>query len=238
MEMPQRRSFRETLSDFAADESSSGRPPSMEEIATGLRTLLAASVVSLATPTDAAAAEPRALKVQEQRQEFFSKSDLEFLAKNVFHEARGESAHGQLAIAQVTFARLASKRWGHSIQDVVYAKRQFSWTAYDPQELARREGGDLVKLTEIFVKHFAHKSPEAIVRELSQITGLPENTQFYKSTDAQMSERSKAFFDSLIKVGQIGKHEFYISAPRPPLMVPQQKKPPHTKKTIRTATKN
>lgn len=51
------------------------------------------------------------------------------LAKNIYYEAKGESAQGQMAVAQVTLNRLRSKQWGKTICQVVYAKNQFSWTS-------------------------------------------------------------------------------------------------------------
>ncbi len=54
--------------------------------------------------------------------------DIECLAKNIYHEARGEGLHGQIAVAQVTLNRVASGKFQSSICKVVYADRQFSWT--------------------------------------------------------------------------------------------------------------
>jgi spore germination cell wall hydrolase CwlJ-like protein len=57
-----------------------------------------------------------------------SKQDIVCLAKNIYHEARGEPLHGQVAVAQVTINRLRHGKYGNSICDVVYKPRQFSWT--------------------------------------------------------------------------------------------------------------
>ena len=54
--------------------------------------------------------------------------ERECLTKNIFHEAGVESFEGKIAVAQVTFNRLNSGRWGNDICSVVYAKKQFSWT--------------------------------------------------------------------------------------------------------------
>ena len=50
------------------------------------------------------------------------------LAQNVYFEARGEPAAGQLAIALVTMHRVNSKRYPNNYCDVVWQRRQFSWT--------------------------------------------------------------------------------------------------------------
>lgn len=49
------------------------------------------------------------------------------LAANVFHEARGESVPGQYAVAQVTMHRAENDQ--RKVCRVVYARKQFSWTA-------------------------------------------------------------------------------------------------------------
>lgn len=55
-------------------------------------------------------------------------SEQKCLALNIYFEARGESAQGQMAVAHVTLNRVRSNRFPNSICDVVYQPRQFSWT--------------------------------------------------------------------------------------------------------------
>lgn len=54
--------------------------------------------------------------------------DIECLAKNIYHEARGEGLQGQIAVAQVTLNRVASGKFQSSVCKTVYANKQFSWT--------------------------------------------------------------------------------------------------------------
>jgi N-acetylmuramoyl-L-alanine amidase len=56
------------------------------------------------------------------------KSEIECLARNVYHEARGEPLEGQIAVAQVTVNRVESGEFQSSVCRAVYASRQFSWT--------------------------------------------------------------------------------------------------------------
>jgi spore germination cell wall hydrolase CwlJ-like protein len=56
------------------------------------------------------------------------KSEIECLARNVYHEARGEPLEGQIAVAQVTVNRVESGEFQSSVCRAVYADRQFSWT--------------------------------------------------------------------------------------------------------------
>ena len=73
---------------------------------------------------------------QQQRQ-----ADLICLARNVYHEARGEPLTGQYAVAEVTLNRVDSRRFPDTVCEVVYEKRfdsrrnrlvgAFSWTEFD-----------------------------------------------------------------------------------------------------------
>lgn len=57
------------------------------------------------------------------------KSDqLECLALNIYHEARGEEVIGQIAVAQVTMNRVEHSYFPNTVCDVVYQSKQFSWT--------------------------------------------------------------------------------------------------------------
>ena len=59
------------------------------------------------------------------------KREVECLAKNMYHEARGESYQGMVAVAFVTLNRTVSEVFPSKVCDVVYQKNQrgcqFSW---------------------------------------------------------------------------------------------------------------
>lgn len=57
-------------------------------------------------------------------------SETQCLAKNVYHEARGEPWHGKLAVAIVTLNRAQHWRFPNTICKVVYQPGQFTWTQY------------------------------------------------------------------------------------------------------------
>lgn len=58
-----------------------------------------------------------------------SQKELQCLALNVFHEARGESLAGQVGVAQVTLNRVEQQHRGkNTICKVVFDPKQFSWT--------------------------------------------------------------------------------------------------------------
>lgn len=58
-----------------------------------------------------------------------SEREVQCLADNIYHEARGETIKGQIAVAQVTLNRvLHDTHFKSTICGVVYEKSQFSWT--------------------------------------------------------------------------------------------------------------
>lgn len=74
--------------------------------------------------------------------------DIQCLAENIYHEARGEPLKGQYAVAEVTMNRLASPHFPDALCDVVYDTRldklrrrltaHFSWTAL---QITRKPSG-------------------------------------------------------------------------------------------------
>lgn len=54
--------------------------------------------------------------------------DMECLAMNIYHEARGESVIGQIAVAQVTMNRVHHDYFPDDVCSVVWQDYQFSWT--------------------------------------------------------------------------------------------------------------
>lgn len=57
-----------------------------------------------------------------------TENDITCLAKNIYHEARGESSKGKMAVALVTLNRAKDSRFPSTVCGVVYQKNQFSWT--------------------------------------------------------------------------------------------------------------
>jgi N-acetylmuramoyl-L-alanine amidase len=53
--------------------------------------------------------------------------ELQCLAKNIYHEARGESREGKLAVAWVTLNRVHSSRFPDTICKVVYQTKYSKW---------------------------------------------------------------------------------------------------------------
>lgn len=84
-------------------------------------------------------------------------AEIMCLAKNIYYEARGESMHGKIAVAQVTLNRVTHRtQFEASICGVVYAKNQFSWTMekhLEPRGPAWHEAQALAKAVVIGTAH-------------------------------------------------------------------------------------
>jgi len=98
----------------------------------GSRALVIAFLLVLGTsmsPTAIAFVHPVALRLEHQSDaQPDETAELHCLALNIYHEARGESAEGKLAVGRVTINRVRSRRYPDSICKVVWQRGQFSWT--------------------------------------------------------------------------------------------------------------
>lgn len=57
-----------------------------------------------------------------------SENDRYCLQQNIYFEARNQSELGMIAVAWVTMNRVDSKRYPDTVCDVVWQRKQFSWT--------------------------------------------------------------------------------------------------------------
>ena len=117
------------------------------------------------------------------------------LAKNIYYEAGTENHQGKVAVAQVTINRVRSGFWGDTVCEVVYAKKQFSWTN---RRFHRNPSG----------KHW-EESKAVAKNTLYGNARLPAmNTAlFYHSTHVNPD-----WVDPTHKITQVGHHIFYSAA--------------------------
>lgn len=148
--------------------------------------------------------------------------DIDILTRNVYREAGGEPALGQLAVLQVTLARALDTReeFGDgSIQGTVYKKNQFSWTrTIDEKADADMEASSAFKNLKAFIAFaLTNRNKTEVVSVLSGLTGIRPDSLFYKRTDwdehnpdeKRMSEATKKMFQSFSVEKSIGNHTFY-----------------------------
>jgi spore germination cell wall hydrolase CwlJ-like protein len=67
-------------------------------------------------------------KPEQQGSTDLSEDELGCLVANIYHEARGEDALGQAAVAHVTLNRVRSPSYSDTVCGVVWQPGQFSWT--------------------------------------------------------------------------------------------------------------
>jgi spore germination cell wall hydrolase CwlJ-like protein len=128
-------------------------------------------------------------------------AELECLAENVYHEARGEPLEGQYAVAEVTMNRLRSSSFPKSICEVVHEKRwdtlrrrhvgAFSWTELDDLNAPRGAAWQRAREVAVAVYDGAH-APRVP-------TALYYHAKYIKPSWAKPSRR----------VATIGSHVFY-----------------------------
>jgi spore germination cell wall hydrolase CwlJ-like protein len=121
--------------------------------------------------------------------------ELSCLAKNIYHEARGEPLEGQLAVAIVTLNRVNHRDFPKDICSVVYQRTattcQFSWVC--DKTLAIRDLNKFVQAVEI--ARIAIEGRESI-DEISKAL-------YYHADYVNPGWHQKT------KVAKIGRHIFY-----------------------------
>ena len=120
-------------------------------------------------------------------------AELHCLALNVYHEARGEAEAGRLAVAAVTLNRVRDPRFPSSICEVVWQRKQFSWTHIAPRHHVITD---------------AESWEQALVIARLFISGatisLVGDATHYHSIHVQPSWQDKSKL-----VAQLGDHYFY-----------------------------
>lgn len=124
---------------------------------------------------------------------------IECLAKNIYHEARGESTTGKIAVAFVTLNRVKSTKYPKTICGVVaqkdkVGKCQFSWTCSKPKRI------DQVKKDKSFAEALNLASYVYLNRD--KLHDPTRGSLHYHAKSANPKWKWK-------KILQIGNHIFY-----------------------------
>lgn len=119
--------------------------------------------------------------------------DLVCLAMNIYHEGRSESTRGQAAIAAVTMNRMRSPRYPDSVCEVVWQRKQFSWTLLAAQHHEVRDAQAWEKAL-VIAELFLNGARLALVREATHYHTVDVQPFWSKNTPA---------------IAMIGKHVFY-----------------------------
>lgn len=161
------------------------------------------------TSAEAKQSDAGAEDIEEPQEATLTELEVDYLAQNVYHEGRGESTAGQLAIAQVTLNRLACGRYGKDLAAVIFKPYQFSWTT-DPNILLTEMNKDTYENIRAILSLYVGRPLSEAVQKLSETSGIPTSAEFYKRTDwTKMSDEAKKMWDSLVVLGTIDNHTFY-----------------------------
>ena len=148
------------------------------------------------------------IPIEEKLQEVSNNQELDCLARNIYHEARGEHLAGMFAVADVVLNRVKSTEFPDTICDVVYQakldangtpkkfKCQFSWYCDGKSdEIADEESwieSQLVSYNIVVTKKHI---------------GITEGAKFYHVSTLADKPYWHEAFDEL---GDIGDHTFYV----------------------------
>lgn len=124
-----------------------------------------------------------------------AKSEVQCLSEMMYHEARGESDAGKLAVAIVTINRAKSDKYPKNICSVIQQKGQYPWA---------RKGLDINNKG---VYNKISKLGEKIFEDYHKNDKLPENL---KHLETAMFFNGVPFKEKSFKfLAKIGKHKFY-----------------------------
>ena len=144
----------------------------------------------------------------QQRLDTISNEQRECLALNIYHEARGETIAGQVAVAWVTLNRMESNRFPNTICGVVYQARtdangnplrhqcQFSWYCDGRSDRIRnqREWEDVQLITDVVLLDWARAKDSPV-----------QNATFYHADYVEPYWAS-----AFTEVAVVDSHIFYV----------------------------
>jgi len=131
-------------------------------------------------------------------------SETEWLARNIYHEARGEGLHGIMVVAIVTINRVESGIYPNTVKGVVTQRDQFSW--YHNKKIKAIKKDDnyhlCLAVSKSVIKLWKSKKFKAFARQ----SGLNGVLWYHNTKEKPKWSRSK------IRVAKVGKHLLYKDA--------------------------
>ncbi len=115
---------------------------------------------------------------------------LQCMALNIYHEARGETREGKIGVAMVTINRTKSGIFPETICEVVYQRGQYQWAANNPRVSDKKAWNVAVGLA-------IH-----VILDYNQIVDPTHGALYFH-------ERSVKVFWKSQKTKAIGLHVFY-----------------------------
>ena len=131
------------------------------------------------------------------------------LALNIYHEARGETITGQVAVASVTLNRVKSSRFPNTVCEVVYQAQYSKWweEAHGKKVPLRNKCQFSWYCDGVEDKPSPGTSwnNALAIAKGNKYRGITQGALFYHSNKVL-----PFWADSFIKLGSIGNHIFYI----------------------------
>lgn len=124
-----------------------------------------------------------------------SKKEFDCLSRNIYWETLHEPLIGQLAVAQIVYNRVKSKKWGNTFCQVIFQKNQFSWTR-------NKELVNAKPKNEVQWKRAQHSA--LLFSKGVRVIGL-HDSEFYYAKYIKPPKWSK----NMKKEAQIGQHIFF-----------------------------
>lgn len=115
------------------------------------------------------------------------------LAKNIYHEARGEGWGGMVAVGLVTLNRVHHERWPDTVCGVVYQRKQFSWTIHGEPPITDQK---------------SWQRSQRIAKALLDGSISPKNDGATHYVHVRL-EGKKRWMQGLDRLFQKGRHVFY-----------------------------
>ena len=142
------------------------------------------------------------------------RKEVQCLAVGLYHEARGESELGQIAVAQVILNRVASRKYPDTVCGVVFENQhrrnacQFSF-ACDGRSDQPRDMPVFERLSALAEAVMCHSDCAPHVNRESPLARLPGGLR--RASHYHTTQVSPGWGRRIRKIGRIGAHIFYVS---------------------------
>ncbi len=187
-----------------------------------LNALIIVAIVAMGMASTIQAQEP--LKRPSVIGSFYTKEDVECMAKNIYFESRSDNMAGQFAVADVVLNRVKDKRYPNTICDVIYEgpvkekwktkqypdlpdskreyvplrhKCQFSWYCDGKKDEIPRYDNDAWERAQLVAGYILYSG---------EYLGITEGATHYHATYVSPNWRHDR---GMQLVGRIGSHIFY-----------------------------
>lgn len=119
--------------------------------------------------------------------------DLQCMTDNIYFESRGEPLLGQTLVGLSVLNRVDDSRWPNSVCEVIYQRKQYSWTLERKKPIKDRE-------TYLLINNLAY----------ALLAAKDEQYSFNVTNYLRCDWRDKVdWWKEMTFIGQIGAHCFY-----------------------------